>query len=87
MSDYLVITARSAQKDLDALPVEISSRIYLQINALGSVPRPPGCIKLKGEKNGWRIRVGDYRVIYTIDDDNRTIDISKVRHRREVYER
>ena len=87
MSDYLVITARSAQKDLDALPVEISSRIYHQINALGSVPRPPGFIKLKGEKNGWRIRVGDYRVIYTIDDDSRTIDISKVRHRREVYER
>ncbi|MEG5032323.1 type II toxin-antitoxin system RelE/ParE family toxin [Microcoleus sp. AT3-D2] len=87
MSDYLVITARSAQKDLDALPVEISSRIYPQINALGSVPRPPGCLKLKGEKNGWRIRVGDYRVIYTIDDDSCTIDISKVRHRREVYER
>ena len=56
MSDYLVITARSAQKDLDALPVEISSRIYPQINALGSVPRPPGCIKLKGEKNGWRLQ-------------------------------
>ncbi|MCC3410674.1 MULTISPECIES: type II toxin-antitoxin system RelE/ParE family toxin [unclassified Microcoleus] len=86
MSDYLVITARSAQKDLDALPVEISSRIYPQINALASVPRPPGCLKLKGKKNGWRIRVGDYRVIYTIDDDSRTIDISKVRHRREVYQ-
>lgn len=87
MSDYLLIVARSAQKELDSLPLEISSRICARIDALATDPRPFGCLKLKGEKNSWRIRVGDYRVIYSIDDDNGTIDISKVRHRREVYER
>lgn len=87
MSDYLIVVARSARKDLDSLPVEISSRIYPLIEALANDPRPDGCRKLKGEKNSWRIRVGDYRVIYSIDDDTQTIDISKVRHRREVYDR
>ncbi len=87
MSDYLIVVARSAQKDLDSLPAEISSRLYPRIEALGNNPRPDGCRKLKGEKNSWRIRVGDYRVIYSIDDETRTIDIIKVRHRREVYDR
>jgi mRNA interferase RelE/StbE len=87
VSDYLIVVARSAQKDLDSLPSEVSSRISSKIEALASVPRPDGCSKLKGEQNSWRIRVGDYRVIYSVDDNTRTIDISKVRHRREVYDR
>jgi len=87
VSDYLIVVARSAQKDLDSLPSEVSSRISSKIEALASVPRPDGCRKLKGEQNSWRIRVGDYRVIYIVDDNTRTIDISKVRHRREVYDR
>lgn len=87
MCDYLIVVARSAQKDLDSLPTEISSRLYPRIEALANEPRPDGCRKLKGEKNSWRIRVGDYRVIYSIDDETRSIDIIKVRHRREVYDR
>jgi mRNA interferase RelE/StbE len=48
-------------------------------------PRPSGAIKLHGNKSLWRIRIGDYRVIYSIDDISRGIDISVVRHRRDVY--
>lgn len=87
MSDYLITFARSARKDMESLPAEISSRINSRIEALANEPRPGGCLKLRGEENSWRIRVGDYRVIYSIDDANGIIDISKVRHRREVYER
>ena len=50
-----------------------------------SNPRPPGVIKLRGAENEWRIRVGDYRIIYEIDDDKRLIAILRIRHRREVY--
>jgi mRNA interferase RelE/StbE len=87
VSDYLIVVARSAQKDINSLPAEISSRLYPRNEALANDPRPDGCRKLKGEKNSWRIRVGDYRVIYSVDDETRTIDIIKVRHRREVYDR
>ncbi|MCU0515485.1 MAG: type II toxin-antitoxin system RelE/ParE family toxin [Oscillatoria sp. Prado101] len=54
--------------------------------ALASEPRPVGCLKLNAAENGWRIRIGDYRVIYTIDDGTRTVEISRVRHRRHVYD-
>ncbi|MEG4343598.1 type II toxin-antitoxin system RelE/ParE family toxin [Microcoleus sp. A003_D6] len=87
MSDYLVVFARSAQKELDSLQVEISSRISPRINALADSPRPPGCVKLKAKQNQWRIRVGDYRVIYSINDTIFTVKILEVNHRREIYER
>jgi mRNA interferase RelE/StbE len=87
VSDYLVVFARSAQKELDSLPVEISSRISPRINALADSPRLPGCVKLKAKQNQWRIRVGDYRVIYSINDTTFTVKILEVNHRRQVYER
>ena len=86
MSEYQVIIQQSAQKQLRLLPVEISSRIDPRLKALANDPRPAGCIKLKGEENRWRIRIGDYRVIYTINDTTFTIFILKVSHRREVYQ-
>jgi mRNA interferase RelE/StbE len=49
-------------------------------------PRPPGCKKLKGGDNEWRIRVGVYWIVYVIDDTARTLDITRIAHRREVYE-
>jgi mRNA interferase RelE/StbE len=55
------------------------------IRMLATNPRPPSCRKLAGSKNDWRIRVGDYRVIYEIGDDIRIVRINRVRHRREVY--
>ena len=87
MSDYQVIIQPSAQKQLRLLPIEISSRIEPKIDALANEHRPDGCLKLKGKSNRWRIRVGDYRIIYSIDDENLTIYILTVAHRREVYDR
>ena len=54
--------------------------------ALAEDPRPLGCKKLKGRKDQWRIRVGDYRVVYTIDDAKLLVEVTRVRHRSEVYE-
>lgn len=55
------------------------------IEPLAAVPRPVGCKKLKGGDKEWRIRIGDYRIVYEIDDHARTVDITRIAHRREVY--
>jgi mRNA interferase RelE/StbE len=54
---------------------------------LADNPRPPGCKKLKGGDKEWRIRVGDYRVVYTIDDAKLLVEVTRIRHRSDVYER
>lgn len=86
MSDYQIIVTRSAQKELKSLSPEISSRIKSKIDTLVNNPRLSGCRKLKGRLNRWRIRVGNYRVIYSIDDKNLVIKILEIGHRREIYE-
>ncbi len=85
MDDYQVVFSRSAQKELDALPIEVISRITSKIEDLTVKPRPEGCKKLKGQSNCWRIRVGSYRVIYSIDDDRRVVEIIMVCHRSQAY--
>lgn len=85
MSDYKVTFARSARKDLERLSHRIADRILEKSTALEKVPRPAAALKLKGESNLWRLRVGDYRVIYDIDDSKRIVDVTAIRHRREVY--
>lgn len=82
---YRVLLERAAEKDLNRLSSEIHDRVITAIQALASNPRPPGCRKLAGSKSDWRIRVGDYRVIYEIADEIRVVRINRVRHRREVY--
>jgi mRNA interferase RelE/StbE len=82
---YQVVIERRAEKDLDRLSPPIHRRVSESIVALGAAPRPPGCRKLVGGDDDWRIRVGDYRVIYQIADAVRVIRITRVRHRREVY--
>lgn len=77
--------ARSARKELEKLPSSIAQRIIARIEALMTVPRPSGAVKLHGNKNLWRIGIGDYRAIYSIDDAGRVIDISAVRNRRDAY--
>jgi mRNA interferase RelE/StbE len=57
-----------------------------RLERLASAPRPPGCKKLKGGDKEWRIRVGDYRLVYVIDDDARKVDVTRIAHRREVYD-
>lgn len=85
MPSYEIIFARSARKELETLSHPIVKRVLEKIEQLALNPRPSGCKKIHGPSNLWRIRVGAYRVIYTIDDHNMVVDISVVRHRGEAY--
>jgi len=82
---YEVLIERSAERDLKSLPTVIYNRIVPRIRALADTPRPPGCHKLAGSKNDWRIRLGDYRIVYEVDDARKLVKIFRVKHRREVY--
>ncbi len=81
---YEVITPRRVQRVIAALPTTDSRRVLMAIKALADSPRPPGATKLRGE-DLWRIRVGDYRVVYAVEDQRLVVTIVRVGHRREVY--
>ena len=78
----LLVTAR---RQLLGIPVRIRSRIAVAIRALADDPRPPGCKKLAGSSDYFRIRVGDYRVLYEVRDRDILVLVIKIGHRREVY--
>ncbi|MBI3942287.1 MAG: type II toxin-antitoxin system RelE/ParE family toxin [Chloroflexi bacterium] len=82
---YEVLLERSAARDLRKLPAEEFTRIIGVIRSLAETPRPPGCRKIAGSKSDWRIRVGDYRVIYEIEDAVQVLRVMRVRHRRDSY--
>ena len=82
---FEIVLERAAERDLRRLPEEIHVRLIEVISALASNPRPKGAKKLAGSKNDWRIRVGDYRVLYEIADAIRVVRVYRVRHRREAY--
>lgn len=86
MAEYRVLLASSAKKELLRLPDSVIARILPKIKGLALEPRPHGCKKLRDGEESWRIRIGDYRVIYAIDDDAQVVDVSRIAHRREVYE-
>jgi mRNA interferase RelE/StbE len=86
VANYSVVIKSSAQKELDALDDAVFSRIDRRILALAENPRPAGCKKLKGYKDHWRIRIGDWRVVYFIDDSAKFVSVTRVAHRREVYD-
>jgi len=86
MAKYSLEIKPSAARELDALANEIFARIDRKIRPLGDNPRPVGCRKLKGYKDTWRIRIGDWRVVYIINDAAKLVSITHVAHRREVYE-
>jgi len=81
---YEVLIFRRAQKRLADIPLRDYERVKTSIDALGDNPRPQGCLKLTG-RPGWRIRVGDYRIIYEVDDPNRTVTVVDVGNRKEIY--
>ena len=81
---YQVIILKSVRKELDRLPDNVASRILVRLAGLETIPRPPDVKKLKG-LDAWRIRVGDYRVIYEIHDRVLQIIVITVGHRREIY--
>ena len=85
MVDFIITFARSARKELERLSIHDVMRILPKIEALVSQPGPEGCRKLTGEHNLWRIRVGDYRVVYMIDDEATKVEILVVRHRSDAY--
>lgn len=86
MDSYTVEIKPSARKELEALPNQILARVIAKIEALADNPRPAGCKKLKGFKDQWRIRVGDWRFVYIINDTARLVSVTRIAHRREVYE-
>jgi mRNA interferase RelE/StbE len=82
---YKLTIKKSARKELDNLPDQIFLKVDKSMLSLKDNPFPyPQAKKLKGE-NKCRLRIGDYRVIYSIDEDQKTITIYRVRHRRDVY--
>ena len=85
MEKYEIIFARSARKELESLDHKIIEKIFPKIEGLSGNPRPQNCRKLQGSRNLWRMRVGDYRVIYSINDKTYLIDIIAIRHRRDAY--
>ena len=82
---YDVLLASQAERDLRRLPPQVFRRIVAEIKGLASEPRPRGCRKLAGSENDYRVRVGDYRVLYEILDGPKEVRIYRVGHRREVY--
>ncbi|MFB8790773.1 MAG: type II toxin-antitoxin system RelE/ParE family toxin [Potamolinea sp.] len=81
---YDIFIRRRAQKELAKLPLDAYDLVREAIQDLAEDPRPPGCLKLTN-REGWRIRVGDYRVIYEIDDKQLIITVINVGNRRDVY--
>ncbi len=81
---YNIKIIPQAQRDLDKLEEKIFQDIKNKINTLRDNPRPYGCEKLTNEE-GYRVRVRDYRILYRINDKDKTVFIYRVRHRREVY--
>ncbi len=83
---YEILIEKSAERELLKLPSIVFNRITEKILALAQNPMPAGSRKLAGRgPNDWRIRVGDYRVVYAINEAEQQIEIMKVGHRREVY--
>lgn len=84
---YEILFKESALKELHLLPKTNLIRVTNSIEKLSINPRPAGVIKLKGKQETlWRIRSGDYRVVYKIDDTIRIINIRRIAHRKEVYD-
>lgn len=85
MAEYAVTFSRSARKELESLPNAVIQKIWRRIDKLANAPRPAGCRKMSGRRNLWRLRVGDYRVVYSLDDHQQAVDIVAVRHRKDAY--
>lgn len=85
MSRYNVAIARRAIKSIAGLPRNQQRRIRAAIDLLAEEPRPPNCVALTGEESVYRVRVGDYRIIYEVIDDRLVIHVIRVGHRRDVY--
>lgn len=84
---YQIIIKKSAAKEMELLPIKILQAVTKAILKLSEQPRPKGSRKINPlSSNLWRIRIGDYRVVYSIDDMVRIVDVKKVGHRKDIYD-
>ncbi len=81
---YRIIIEQKVSKEIESLPKAVIQSVFETIEDLKTHPRPTNVKKLV-EKDGWRIRIGNYRVLYTIDDKKKLISIYRVKHRKDVY--
>lgn len=86
MASYAVELKPSARKELDSLPDTVLARVIDKIESLARDPRPAGCKKLKGYKDQWRVRIGDWRAVYIVNDATRVVSVTRVAHRSKVYD-
>lgn len=86
MASYRVLIKRSAAKELEAVPLKDRRRIVARISGLASDPRPPGTVKLSGDEK-YRLRQGDYRILYEIVDRDLIVTVVRVGDRKDVYGR
>ncbi|CAG0987973.1 Toxin RelG [Anaerolineae bacterium] len=84
MAAYRIVLKKSAAKELEAIPKRDLAKVVERIQSLAVEPRPPGVEKLSAQER-YRVRQGDYRIVYSIEDDILTVCVVKVGHRREVY--
>jgi mRNA interferase RelE/StbE len=84
MASYKIEIKKSAAKEIENLPSVILKRVISHIQELSNGPKPAGCKKLSGDEK-YRVRVGDYRILYEIEDAIVTVYVVKVAHRKEVY--
>ncbi|MBI4309410.1 MAG: type II toxin-antitoxin system RelE/ParE family toxin [Candidatus Omnitrophica bacterium] len=86
MAKYSIEIKKSAAKEIETLPKHHLQAVIQKIHSLADNPRPPGCEKLSAQDK-YRVRCGDYRILYTIEDMVLTVCVVKVGHRRDVYRR
>jgi mRNA interferase RelE/StbE len=84
---YTIGVAPAAQRELGSLARDVQVRIAAKIGDLAAEPRPQGVTKIKGTQNVYRVRVGDYRIVYMIDDAEQSVLITAVGHRSDIYRR
>ena len=87
MGRYAVEIARRAVKSIAGLPRQEQRRVRAAIDLLADEPRPPRCVALSGEKSVYRVRVGDYRILYEVIDARTVVRVIRVSHRRDAYRR
>jgi len=86
VAEYQLTISRQASKEFEALPSEVIERVRQKIRSLATTPRPSGSKKLRDTKRTWRIRIGDWRVLYEIDDARKVVDVAAIRHRSKAYD-
>ncbi len=86
MASYSLFLKPSAEKELRKVPAPFLEKVFAKIGTLSESPRPFGVKLMKGEQRSYRLRQGDYRIVYDIDDVARVVTVIKIGHRREVYD-